>query len=61
MREDVTQPRPLAQRVARPRLHQRLEHPTVHILDRRRALAEILERLERTIRFTQSDDRFHGV
>src|SRR5207249_6689245 len=55
------QPGSFAQRVTRPRLHQCFEHPAVDVLDRRRALAEIFERLERTVLVAQSHDALHSV
>ena len=61
MVERRDQPCPLAQRVARPRLHERLEHPPVDVLDRRRALAQVLQRLERPVRIPHRDDALHRV
>src|SRR5438874_1863292 len=52
---------PLAERVACARLHQRFEDATVDVLDRRRALAQILQRLEGSVRLAQRDDALHRV
>ena len=55
------QPRPLAQRVTRTRLDQRLQHSPVDVLDRRSPLAKVLERLERAVGVAHGDDALHGV
>src|SRR5256884_9491720 len=52
---------PLAERVACPRLHQRFEDATVDVLDRRCALAQVLQRLEGPVRLAQRDDALHRV